>query len=110
MAELPIEFIEGAMTMARDIIYRVELPRALQLCLGLFKTAEHFIVLDWSPLRAEANLPSHLDHKDAAKRGLQWVVDRIYGAISALDQKAKDLFRQSWPMKCMGFRSRGMSP
>lgn len=109
---LPFEMIQEAIRFARELILDKD-TKALNILLlltGLWKPAggkERFIVLPWSPLRESL---AEVNNTDFVRFVTQRVLDGLVSAILALDTKARSLWREKWPIRCVQFITVGFCP
>lgn len=110
--DLPFEMMQDAIEFARRLIVDKdnESLKTLFVLTGLWKPEngqQDFILLPWSPLRPTLTDVSNID---PTKFAMQWALDRLVSAILALDAKARDLWTQKWPKRCIQHMTIGFCP
>lgn len=110
--DLPFEMMHEAIKFAKDLTlgkYSVTL-RIVLLLTGIWKPKSgkvRFIVLPWSPLGENM---TDVSNDDLTKFVMQHVLDRLVLAILAFDAKARDLWTQKWPKRCVQYLTVGFCP
>jgi len=109
-AELPVEIVEEAINTVKDLFVRVEGDAwsAVLLLTGVFNMdGKTYVLLPWSPLREVSTDIIAGDYPQLAKT---WLLDKIASAILALDEKARELWKMEWPVRCVQFLTKGRIP
>lgn len=110
--DLPFEMIQHAVKFARDLTLTKasDAVRTVLLLTGLWKPESskgNFVVLPWSPLR---EVLSDVSKIDATRVVIQQFLDRLASEILAFDTKARDLWKEKWPKRCVHFMTLGLCP
>ena len=110
--DFPFEMMQEAVKLAKDLIIHKDSDtlKTVLLLIGLWRPENgkrSFILLPWSPLREGLTDASNVD---LTKVALQRVIDRLVSAILALDAKARDLWKEKWPTRCVHFLTIGFCP
>ena len=109
LEDLPFEMMQEAIHFARELILDKDgnASNILLLLTGLWKSASgkgRFTVLPWSPIRENLTNTSSTDLTTVV---MQQVLDRLVVAILALDKKARILWKEKWPIRCVPFMTVG---
>ena len=110
--DLPYEMMREAIDFARDLILNKN-GNALNIVLllaGLWKSATgtgRLTVLPWSPLR---KVLANINSSDYTRFVKQRVLDDLASSILALDTKARSLWKEKWPERCVQFITLGFCP
>lgn len=110
--DLPFEMMQEAVKFARNLIVdkSSDTLKTVLLLIGLWKPdngQEGSVVLPWSPLRETLTDASNIH---STKVAMQWFLDRLVTAILALDAKARDLWKEKWPKRCVQFMTVAFCP
>ena len=103
--DLPFEMMQEAVKFAKDLTLGKgsDTLKTMFLLAGLWKPTNsmgNLTVLPWSPLRAALTDVSSIDPTKAVT---QKVLDHLVSAILAFDEKARDLWKEKWPIHCFRF-------
>ena len=110
--DLPFEMMQEAIMFVKSLTVDKDNDslKTLFILTGLWKprnVQQDLIPLPWSPLRPTLTNVSNID---PTKFAMQWALDRLVSAILALDAKARDLWTQKWPKRCIHYSTMGFCP
>ena len=109
--DLPLEMMQEVVIFVRALTLdkNGDALKTVYLLTGLWKPIDgkgRFIVLPWSPIR---QILAHVDLTDPSGAVIKEVLDRLVSAILALDTKARILWKEKWPIRCIPFMTFGCS-
>ena len=96
--------------MVKDLFIRAESDSwsVVLLLTGVFNMdGKTYVLLPWSPLREISTDIIAGDYPQLAKT---WLLDKMASAILTLDEKARELWRMEWPLRCVQFLAKGQTP
>ena len=107
--DLPFGMMQEAVRFAKDLVLAKssDTLKTVLLLSGLWQPETgkgRFIVLPWSPLRETWTDFSNID---PTKVAMQSFLNRLVSAILALDAKARSLWNEKWPRRCVQFMTIG---
>lgn len=110
--DLPFEMMQEAVKFAKDLVLDKDSNtlKTMLLLAGLWKPESgkgRYIVLPWSPLREAL---TEVSDSDPIILVMQRILEGLMSAILALDAKARDLWQEKWPKRCVQFMTIGFCP
>ena len=110
LAELPFEIVKEAINTVKDLFIRAESDSwsVVLLLTGVFNMdGKTYVLLPWSPLR---EISTDIVSGDYPQLARTWLLDKMASAILALDEKARELWKMEWPLRCAQFLAKGRTP
>ena len=107
--DLPLEMMQEVILFVRALTLdkNGDALKTVSLLTGLWKPRngkERFIVLPWSPIR---KILTDVGRADPTGIIVKQVLDRLVPAILALDMRARILWKEKWPIRCVQFMTFG---
>lgn len=107
ISDLPIEVIKVVVDVVNNLLSEKyeSYSQSLHLVCGILKTPSHKeLYLTWSPLRNVSTTS-----QSTKNLAMEWILNRLSLAVTAFDERARDIWTLEWPEPCRYFLSSSTS-